>query len=528
MVKVARWYADPIVAVGAVVAMACNGWVWFAGEYVNYIDYSNHLGLISILAHGADTGALAYADRSFAPVPYLLFYLISAGFAQVMSVPSALKVSLILATGLCTYGGAFCAERCGRSPRLGLLTPLTLFGYALGYGFVSYVFTIPLFFFTLGACEGLLTSLESGRAPWRRWGELALFVLLTYLGHAFVFMVVALLVGLRVTVWSLARLLRPEGVRLALRGWGLVALSAVPTAVICFPVLVSRMGSSPPTEDTSTDGPAFTFVPIAKRFARYGGDLLERGSVEHWDTMYAAAALFGLWVLLSLFRPHPTNDNPACRRSWGLEIFAAAAAALYLFGPEGISRPIGVWMVYPRFAVLAAGLVFLLPRPDLRGWIGVPAALLALGLVAHNAVINHGHIEHFNASAKRYDPVRAMIPRGSRVLALNWVSAGDVVRSHQAMGSLYFYHLADGAAYTAFLFDVPLLPVRPKLEGRPRAPHWRHVSSFDPRTHGKDFDFLVLRGKALTDRADASKNHRRYGEVDGWVIYETIDPTPKR
>ena len=83
MVKVARWYADPIVAVGAVVAMACNGWVWFAGEYVNYIDYSNHLGLISILAHGADTGALAYADRSFAPVPYLLFYLISATFAQV-------------------------------------------------------------------------------------------------------------------------------------------------------------------------------------------------------------------------------------------------------------------------------------------------------------------------------------------------------------------------------------------------------------------------------------------------------------
>lgn len=520
------WWADPVVAFGAIVAMALHGWAWFAGEYVPYIDYSNHLGLISILAHGGETGALAYVDRSLAPVPYLSFYAVSAAFAQVMSVPAACKASLLLSTGLCVYGGAFLAERSGRSPRLGLFTPLCLFGYALGYGFAAFVFTTPFLFFALGANEGLLEAVDEGDRTRRRWIELALAVFLLYIGHAFMFGVGAALIAFRSSAWALARLRgRP---RLAARGWGLVALGALPTIVIGLPVLVMRLYGAPPTDDTPTEGPWISFASVSARFGRYGGDLLERGSSEHWTTMHLAAALFVLWVLLSLVRPNPARGPERRERSFGLELFALGGAALYLFGPESVNRPVAIWMLYPRFAVLAAGLVFLLPRPDLRGLLGLPAALLALGLVAHNAKITHAHMTRFNGWAEQYDPVRKLVPPKSRVLALSIPPQGDLLRYHPALGSLYFYHLADGAAYTAFLFDVPLLPVQPKKEGKPRAPFWKNVHGFDPKVHGKDFDYLVLRGPALTRRADASENHRRVGEANGWIVYETLDPSPKR
>ena len=57
------WWRDPLVAVGAVLAMTLHGWAFFAGEYLPYIDWSNHLGLISVLAHGGETGALDVLER---------------------------------------------------------------------------------------------------------------------------------------------------------------------------------------------------------------------------------------------------------------------------------------------------------------------------------------------------------------------------------------------------------------------------------------------------------------------------------
>lgn len=519
-----KWWADPVVGLGAAVAIAAHAWMFFVGEYLPYIDWSNHLGLISVLAHGGDSGALAYVHREWAPTPYLLFYALTAAFAQVMAVPAAAKASLLVATGLCTYGAAYYAESGGRSPRLGLVAPLALFGFSLGYGFAAFVFAVPFMFWVLGAAERLLSAVDEGRPARRAWVTLAVAIALMYLAHALLFATVSVLVALRTSLWSLGRLRDP---RQAARGFLAVGTSALPIVAIGLPFLVVAMQ---PGEATTAGAPPpehwFSFTPLSQHLANLGGHLLERGSARHWLTMKAALGLFVVWSLVSAFATNPDPAGP--RRGFGLEINAAALCAFYLFGPQSLDRPVEVWMVYPRFGILAAALVFCLPRPNLTGWLGTSFAVLGLGLVLHNADINRGHIERFNGWATQYDPVRAAVPPKQRVLALTIAPPGDLTHLHPALGSLYFYHLADGAAYSAFLFDNPLLVVRPRKAGRPNAPFWRNVHGFDPKVHGKDFDYLVLRGPTLTRRADASPNHEKVAAANGWTVYRTLEPTPKR
>lgn len=515
-------WVDPLVHLGAFVAVALHAWAFFVGEYLPYIDWSNHLGLISVLAHGGESGALAYIDRSWAPTPYLSFYALTAVFAQVTSVPAAAKVSLLVATALSTYGAADLAYATGRSPRAGLIAPLALFGFALGYGFASFVFATPFLLLLLAATERLLGAVDEGAARRRPWVMLALAIAGLYLAHALLFGVGALLVAIRTCLWALTRLRRGD---VAGRGFVLVASAALPIALIGLPVLLTRLAAG---DGTTPGAPPpttwFTFAPLAEHIRSLGGNLLERGSSRHWTTMYGAAGLFFGWLALSLVR----TNAPRRKLGYGLEIYAGLMAALYLFGPASLNRPVEVWMVYPRFAILAAALIAILPRPDLRGWLGAPAALLALGLVAHNADITRGHIEGFNGWAKNYDPVRALVPPKSRVLALTIAPGGDLTRYHPALGSLYFYHLADGAAYSAFLFDNPLHPVRPKKEGRPNAPFWRAVHTFDPKVHGTDFDYLVLRGPGLIQRTARSPTHEQVGAANGWTVFRTREPTPRR
>jgi hypothetical protein len=170
-------------------------------------------------------------------------------------------------------------------------------------------------------------------------------------------------------------------------------------------------------------------------------------------------------------------------------------------------------------------LLFLLPRVDLSGRLGAALCVLPLGLVLHNASVNRGHVLWFNERAKLYDPVREAIPKGARVLALTVAPAGDLTHQHHVLGSLYFYHVADGASHTGFLFDHGLMPVH-LTKDRPRTPFWRSPGSFNPKTHGVDYDYLVLRGPGLVSRTVRAGLHEKVGEFNGWTVFRTKEPTP--
>lgn len=506
-----------MVHLGALVAVAAHAWAFFSGRYLPYIDWSNHVGLISILAHGSDSGALVYAERSFAPTPYFLFYMVSALIGQVVLVPIAAKVSLLLSSALMTYGAAYLAERSGRSGRLGLIAPLALFGFSLGYGFGAFVFSLPLLVFALAAGEGLVEAVDDDAAPGtvRRRSLLFAFTLvLVYLGHGLLFLMTALLISVRFLGAVMARGIFRERGR-AGRLAAAFALAFVPVALLAVPLFLTYVGSPWAEGGAAVTGRFAQFDDAPLTWAQVGSHLLERGSAAHWLTMKLSAVLLGVWLVLSVLYPHPRR--PA---RFGLEIYALALCLFYLFGPVSLERPFQIWMVYPRFATLAALLLFLLPRCDLRGW-RVAFAMPALALVIYNADVNRRSIVTFSNWAKQYDPVRKTVPPGARVLALTERRADDLTNNHHALGSLFFYHLADGAVYTAFLFDNPLHPVRLKKEGRPRAPPWNRTYAFDPKVHGVDFDYLVLRGPRFVDRTRRAGLHDFVAELNGWSIFRT-------
>jgi hypothetical protein len=209
----------------------------------------------------------------------------------------------------------------------------------------------------------------------------------------------------------------------------------------------------------------------------------------------------------------------------GLEIYASLAALLFFFGPMAVSWPSSIWLIYPRFGVIALVLVLLLPRCDLRGWAGAVVALLGLIPIAFNASLNAEQVRNFSEWARPYDSVRAQIPPHQRVLAVTAPDDHiDPPIEHNAILGLQFYLMVDGASYVAQLFDKPELPVHWRHDIVLRAPHSAAPLTFDPTTHGVDFDYLVLRGSELVDRTNAAGLHVRVGAVGPWTIFWTRAP----
>jgi hypothetical protein len=500
-----KWTRDPFVLAGAVIAVLFASWAMFAGNYYPGIDWSNHLALIAILTNGDETGATQYFVRSWVPTPYLLFYLLSAGFGQFMPVDVAAKLVIALSSGLWVIAGAHLAEATGRSPRLGLFLPLALFSVSMGWGFGSFVFTSPLLFFALGSAERMFA--EPSR---RKILETGFAVAAVYLGHGLLVATLVLMLGIRALALAVARR-SPRVI------WHL-ALSGVPTAFVAVPAVLSFTKN--PWIETGAKS-VFDFPPFAERVGGIGGNLLERGSSEHWTVMWIAAGVFVALLILSIVRRGEAQKSS----SWGMETYAGLLSAFYFFGPMTLGT---VWFVYPRYAALAAAAVFLLPRVHLRGALGAAVCVVALGLGAWNAKINRQHVIAFSEMAKPFDRVRSLIPPKSRVMPLTIVGAGDLATRHHALGSLYFYLFVDGASFTPFVFDYAGLPVYHRKDVKhPRAPFWRVPDSFDPRTHGVDYDYLLLRGEGLIKRTTDAGLHELVENVSGWAVFRTKAPPPR-
>lgn len=523
----AAWYRDPLTLLAILWGAGATAYALFAGRYLPGIDYSNHLGLISVLAHGAENGSLDYLEATYAPTPYLLFYAVTAALAQLTTVDVAAKLSLVLAALFLGTSAASLATATGRDPRLCALAALAMFGVSYGYGFVTFVFTTPLLFWALASAERLITAEPRDRL--RRGAVYALAVALVYVGHGLLFWTLALLLIARVLVLGLVQVARDRGAlphvgRTVLR----LAIGTVPALLVAAPSILHTIQN--PDIEAGTQAPSnfLSFEPWSSHAGQLGGHLLERGSSSHWHVMHGAVALFALVLVASMFgRRTPAGAAPVESRWAGL-FYAAALLALFVVGPMSIEWPSSIWYVYPRYGVLAGLALWLVPRARLDGALGVVVVAVSLALVGFNAHLNHGHIAQFSSWASRYDGVRAAVPPRTRVLALTMAPGGDLTHHHPALGSLYFYHLVDGASYTAFLFDKSGNPVHSRAGvPQPRAPFWRDVGSFDPRVHGVDFDYLVLRGPTLVSRTNAAGLHDRVAEIEGWTVFRTKAPTPR-
>jgi hypothetical protein len=211
----------------------------------------------------------------------------------------------------------------------------------------------------------------------------------------------------------------------------------------------------------------------------------------------------------------------------GLEIYALALTALYLAGPVAMNWPSWTWPIYPRLAVIAALAVLLLPRCDLSGRVGAALAFASIAIVVGEAEISAAHARRFTSWARAYDPIRQLIPPGARVLGLTAIGAEEPPLRHYALANLYMYHMVDGASYVNYLFEKQEQPVHLRRDRLPpRAPPWSEPLRFDPRSHGRDYDFLVLRGRELVHRTEQAGLHDKLGEFGAWVLFRTKSPPP--
>ena len=507
------WFRDPLILFGALAGALVTAYVLFAGTYLPYIDWSNHLAIISVLAHGGESGALDFMTRSWVPTPYLFFYGLSAALAQVTTVDVAAKLALVVSAFGYTMSLSAMAASLDRDPRQGLVAPLAFFGVSMGYGFASFVFATPFLFFTLAAAEPVFRE----KATRRHLILLGTWLICAYLGHALIFLVAAVLLLTR-GIYGLV-------IQRRYRPWFQIGLAALPAILLAVPGTLEHV-SQPWTEagsDSADTKQWLYFVSFSQHAAGFWGHLLERGSSTHILVMKSTAALWLILLVIGFFRPRAKAND-----SWpSLFIYVSAITALFVVGPNSMEWPSSLWMIYPRFGVIAAMALFLLPRPGYQGRWGVALALCGVLLVLWNGSINRGHIQRFNQWAKLYEPVRKLIPKGSRVLALTVPQGRDLTHNHPALGSLYFYHMVDGASYVAFMFDAAALPIRQRKDTKPRAPFWKTPHAFDPKVHGVDFDYLVLRGRGLVTRTDRAKLHKKLGSPNGWTVYKTNKPTAR-
>jgi hypothetical protein len=505
---------DPVVWIGGAFGVAATAYATLADRYVPYIDWANHLGLISVLAHGGNTGALELFERSFAPSPYLAFYALSALFAQVFSVDVAARIVLAIAGGCLALGASALAAATGRSARLGLIGPLAMFGTSSYWGFGSFLIATPVLLFSLASAE---RALHAARLRSRESVIFAIWLALLYLSHGLLFVAGVLAIGVRASFFAIARA-RQLGWRDAARAPLILVAASLPSIVLMLPAFLALMTTPSIEKGSESLTNLFEFRPLDQRIARLPNDLLDQGSGHHRTVMWCALALLAVWLLFSIVRA--LRD-----RNRGLEIHAALFAALYFFGPMTINWPSSIWMLYPRFGVIAALLILLLPRCDLRGTLGAVLALPALVLVGANAELNARHVRTFSSWSSRYDQVRALIPPRSRVLALTAVKPNEPQLVHHSIGSLFMYHMVDGASYVSYLFDKNELPVHLRRDRPiPRAPHWANPWAFDPHTHGADYDYLVLRGGDLIQRTQAAGLHEKIAQIENWAVFRTRIP----
>lgn len=513
-----HWRHDPVVGLGVLVAVASTAAVLFAGRYLPYDDWAGHVGLASVLATGAQTGADAWLSRSLTPSPYMLFYLATAGWAAVGLAEVGAKLNLLFAAALLVIGGARLAEAAGRDPRRALLMPLGLFGVALGSGFSSYLFAMPWLLFALADLEGLLFSAGRDRAEARRrTGGLAVALVLTFLGHGLIFVFCALLVAARLLAHALPRLRAPRELAPVA---GRVALAALPTTLVALPSLARRLAQpwvAPEFQQAGLPG----FTSLEAHLASFGPDLLDRGGRGHGLT----AILVGL-VLLAWWRfgarPSPPNPRAA---TIGPPLYFGLMLVLFVAGPAHFGWPVTFWGVYTRAGSLALMLLFLLPTRALAGPRGAKLAALAFVPLVHNAAVNAPVVAGFSAWAAPFDAVRQAIRAGQRVLPL--ILPKSLGPAPRAGYSLPFYLLVDGAAYV----PVANVPEEVPVHRRPGAPvpARQHPRRFDLEQAAEDYDYLITRGEPLVEAAQRSPAFVEVTRAEGWVVFTSsgAEPPPR-
>lgn len=439
-------------------------------------DLPDHVGLASqmgAIARGEGVAASFYRVQAL-PVPYwtsyLVLWLASAAFGPLI----AAKVVVALALLAVPLGVVRLAAALGRSPRLALCAFALAWDHNVYWGFVAFAIGVGI----------------------------ALFALANLVERRFV---VASLLAVLVAVTH-AHALGIFGALALVLSWRAALACAAPAAAVLIPWALSASSGGGPLPDRWIDmTPPWT--RLARLFAYSAGtnatDLGNlAGNAVFWPLFLAPA--------LALL-PRAARDRRAL-------VLYAAAWALYLGLPMGISWPIEQWYVYPRQATLLIALGLLVPAaPAHRAVAAIgPALALLVSIAASLQLAGFGE-----RAAPFLEIARAAAP-DARVLTLT-MADDDPATKLSPYNQFHAYLFALHGGYDPHLFDNPGHPVVHRKDRALPHPAWTEMGSFSLDAHARHYDHVLVQGlekdpiPGLTVPPDLSLEVVR--EAGRWRLY---------
>ncbi len=356
--------------------------------------------------HDPAFGIDKYFELVFDRTQYFLYYVIGSFLAYFVGIRGA---NVLL---LCVYlGGTPLAVRSlcraiGKDERLAIFTLPLLVNVMFMYGFLPFVFGIPLLFWALASTVRFFDELEGDRDPKKLQREgilLAVLAFVLFFSHIFPFGLFGLGVAM-LFPWS-----RP-------RDWIRAALPTVPSVLaLGWWYFFTQSGKIAQGQvaprDQLSGGDLVTLPPDQKlrEIFQWSIDIFHDASDERWFAAFAFVAI----LTLGLAQGDRSNARREARLLVALPL---ACFVAYFLLPRGRGS---VWLVSERFPVLfLLTLVPMLrfPRLGSRAWLATAAAL-AVGAGSIVNVCNHFLDFQLNEVGD-VDEAIEHIPPGQKVAAL--------------------------------------------------------------------------------------------------------------
>jgi hypothetical protein len=419
--------------------------------------------------HDPAFGIDQYFDLTFGRTQYFLYYVFGSWLAYFVGIRAA-NVAL-----LCVYlGGTPLAVRSlckalGKDERLAIFTLPVLVNVMFMYGFLPFVFGIPLLFWALASTVRFFDELENDRDEKKLRREAILLGVLAFIlffSHVFPFGLFGLGFAL-LFPWS-----RP-------RDWVRAALPTVPALLAVgwwyFFTASGKIAQGQVAARDMLQPQDLVAVPVDQALRdvfEWSTNIFRDASDEVWFSAFVVVVIlaFGL----------AQGDRSNARREARLLIFVPLACIVaYFMLPKGRGS---VWLVAQRFPVLFLFTIIPMlrfPRAGARAWL-VTVAALAVGAGSIVNVCKH-FLEFQLTEVGDVDDAIEHIPPGKKVAALiydkgssvtNWAPFLHFGSYYQAdRGGMIEFTYA-GYVHWPFDFKPGMYPPQPGQPPGPARKRW--------------------------------------------------------
>jgi hypothetical protein len=506
----AEAFAAAIVVATALVVI---GGPLLAARYPLMTDLPQHAANASVLRHYFDEEWHFREQFVFQPfaVPYLLFYVVTAGFMLVLPELAAVKAGVFVLLALLPIGLSTLFWGMRKSPLLGVTGLLFCWGTLASWGFLNYLGALGLWAMVVGL------SLRAVDLPARQaCSRLAAPLVVLFFTHPFRFPMAVVALGI-VMVLSFALRRRHRAL--------------FPVTVAALTAGVAWWFARPPEVEIALDGVGLFPARLAlEGFGEHPYRALESGADEtafHFAVVMVAV----LGLVLGTLRLR--RRRKSTRRAW--VAFGAVSSCVLLSLLAYLTLPMKMgswWFIYPREATACAFVALaLLPdlprRPCLRvgAVLWLAAAVLPLGVLA---IESH---RTFDAATRDFARISARLPRAPKLLYLVFDHEGAPTKQSPFL-HLPAYVQAERGGWTSFSFawlgHSPLAyrdPSEPGAVVPPRPPdRWEWTPHrFDLLEHGAFFDWFLVRSRSAPDGLFAADPRiRRVAHEQSWWLYRRM------